>query len=172
MSFLYSFFVTHTNIFYYDYSISFYKLTSAFYIMFCYLLLFFKVKIFLRRNSLVPLHCRRNLSVWSVSYYAFFKEWLPPSLSSDDFRYITSFCTKNFLWGLIRYSRLFPSWHTIFALYVSLSLQFFQLLVRHSELIDIQSFSFPSINCYSTFLLIHWLYLNTFRRIPAITMFD
>ena len=44
-----------------------------------------------------------------VSYYAFLKEWLPPSPSSGCHQSITSFPTKQPLWDLNARSGLFPS---------------------------------------------------------------
>ena len=105
-----------------------------------------------------------------VSYYAFIIRWLLPSLLPGCYRLKTSFTTQRMLWNLSVRSGLFPSWLWTFAPIVCL----YFLKKR------VFGVSLDSVRLWATFtqrvlyppFFIYTLYLNRFRRKPAISKFD
>ena len=111
------FFVTHVSILTSDISILFYNKTSKIYRTFCYLFIFFPYFRIWKENE------NRRFGEFlelryifgaprhrPVSYYAFFKGWLLPSLPPGCLSLGTSFTTQKLLKNLSVRSGLFPSW--------------------------------------------------------------
>lgn len=105
-----------------------------------------------------------------VSYYAFIIRWLLPSLLPGCFRFKTSFPTQRMLGNLSVRSGLFPFWLWTFAPKVC-------LYSRKKGIRSFFGFSKALGHLYPTsalppFFLWYTLYLNRFRRKPAISKFD
>jgi len=113
-----------------------------------------------------------------VSYYAFLKGWLPPSPPSGCHQSTTSFPTKQPLWDLNVRSGLFPSRLWTLAPKVCLLYLFYKILIFCKKGGGIRSFlgiskalgpPFPKSALPPPFFFA--LYLNRFRRKPAISEF-
>jgi len=81
---------THINIFNSDFSNLCHHKSSLIYRTFCYHLKIWFLNLSFRQVILVPLHfqCKKAKP---VSYYAFFKGWLLPSLPTGCFQFLTNF---------------------------------------------------------------------------------
>ena len=105
-----------------------------------------------------------------VSCYAFIIRWLLPSLLPGCLGVCTSFPTQIWFRNLSVRSGLFPSRHRTLAPCVCLHI----LFLGYSEFSWRQSgFGPPATNkCSTPQEYIYGLYLNRFRRKPAISRFD
>jgi len=119
-------------------------------------------------HILSPDHFRRKLSRW-VSYYALFKWWLLLSQHPHCLRKFTSFSTEMCLGTLIGGLECFPLAHGAYPPRTDCHADHngIQSLIRFGKPVSPLAFSVLYPHClYMT------LYLNIFRKEPAITGFD
>jgi len=166
------FYVTHVSIFTSDISSSPYNEPSASYRTFCYRSPNKEEgeSSSLRWVAWAPLHFRCK-KARPVSYYAFFKGWLLPSPPPGCHCFHTSFPTEQLLRDLSGRSGLFPFWLWTLAPKVCL-LWLWKSIRSFLGVGKALGHPYP----LSALPLFHactiTLYLNRFRRKPAISEFD
>ena len=108
-----------------------------------------------------------------VSFYAFFKGWLLPSLPPNNQNNYTNFYTQTSLRTLSLRSGLFPSRQQIFSPIVCLFLlnKFIILSLKINKVFTLQ-IRILKKSSFTNNHLIKTLYLHRFRRKPDITKFE